>query len=83
MVGAVGIELKREEFQGLTRNAKKQQSLKRNDGERKGILIAPLKLPRFLDSRDFHSWISTAVLHEKSASDPNSAARMASRHWLG
>jgi hypothetical protein len=38
----------RQGFQGLTRNAKNTKSLKRNDGERKGILIAPLKLPAFL-----------------------------------
>jgi hypothetical protein len=48
MVGAVGIENNGgrdfEDLRGTRRNTK---SLKRNDGERKGILIAPLMLPRF------------------------------------
>jgi hypothetical protein len=48
MVGAVGIENNNvrnfKDLQGMQRNAK---SLKRNNGERKGILIAPSKLPRF------------------------------------
>lgn len=46
---AVGIENNNrrdlKDLRGMRRNTK---SLKRNDGERKGILIAPLKLPAFL-----------------------------------
>jgi hypothetical protein len=48
LVGAVGIENNDgrdfKDLRGMQRNTK---SLKRNDEERKGILIAPLKLPRF------------------------------------
>jgi hypothetical protein len=48
LVGAVGIENNNgrdfKELRGTLRNAK---SLQTNDRERKRILIAPLKLPRF------------------------------------
>jgi hypothetical protein len=39
------------DLQGMQRNAK---PLKRNDGERKGILIGPSKLPRFSLGLRFH-----------------------------
>jgi hypothetical protein len=60
LVGAVGIENNAgrvfKDLRGMRRNTK---SLKRNGGERQGIPIAPLMLPRFcrpLDSphRRFH-----------------------------
>jgi hypothetical protein len=48
LVGAVGIENNNirnfKDLRGMTRNAK---SLKRDERARKGILIAPSKLPRF------------------------------------
>jgi hypothetical protein len=48
LVGAVGIENNNvrnfKDLQGMQRNPK---SLKRNNEACKGILIAPLKLPRF------------------------------------
>jgi hypothetical protein len=81
MVGAVGIENNNgrdfKDLRGMMGNTK---SLKGNDRECKGILIAPLKRPRF--SRPFHfldRWVSPTALNKKSASDPNLAARMASR----
>ena len=65
----------------MQKNAK---SLKRNDKARKGILIAPSKLPRFfLDHWDsFIAVFSTAALNTASASGPNFAARMASRRFI-
>jgi hypothetical protein len=84
LVGAVGIENKNrrnfKDLRGMSRNAK---LLKRNDGERKGILIAPLKLPRVsvLKFRRFdfsylrsNRWVGFGA--------PILAARMASRHFI-
>jgi hypothetical protein len=81
LVGAVGIEnndgLDFKDLRGMRRNTK---SLKRNDGEPKGILIAPLMLPHF--SRAFNPfccYVSPTTRSRESASGSNLAARMASR----
>jgi len=84
LVGAVGIENNGgwdfEDLRGLRRNTK---SLKRNDGGRKGILIAPLMLPRSsLPLNSFCCVLSLLPGKEKSASGPNLAARMASRQKI-
>ena len=48
LVGAVGIENNNgRDFRDLQEMRRNTKSLKRNDEEGKGILIAPLKLPRF------------------------------------
>jgi hypothetical protein len=48
LVGAVGIENKNgRDFKDLREMRRNTKSLKRNDREGNGILIAPLKLPRF------------------------------------
>ncbi len=57
------------------------KSLKRNDGDRKGILIAPSQLPRFFQSPNlFHCGIFPQCLERMSASGQDLAARMESRH---
>jgi hypothetical protein len=73
MVGAVGIENNNDrdfkDLRGMLRNTK---SLKRNDEVSKGILNAPLKLPRF--SRPLNSLLRESpptALNEKSAFGPN------------
>jgi hypothetical protein len=84
LVGAVGIENNDgrdfKDLRGMQGNTK---LLKRDDGERKEILIAPLKLPGFLGPwNSFVVRFSPIVLDRKSASGPNLAARMASRQKL-
>jgi hypothetical protein len=80
LVGAVGIENNNgrdfKDLCGIRRNTK---SLKGNDGEREGILIAPLKLPRFSCPLNFLAVRFNHCLNGKSAEDPNLAAWMASR----
>ncbi len=66
------------DLRGMRRNTK---SLKRNDGERKGSLIAPSKLPRFSSIVDLKVDFSTHCLQLRSASGPRIAARMVSRHF--
>src|SRR5712664_2096207 len=81
MVGTVEIENNNvrnfKDLRGMRRNAK---SLKRNNKAHKGILIAPLKLPRFSRSVRFQR---CAILTQGSRPGvgfgPNFAARMASR----
>jgi hypothetical protein len=82
LVGAVGIEKNSgrdfKDLRGMRRNAK---SLKRNDGERSVIHIAPLMLPRFRPSRNSLPYrFRLLPLTVESASGPNLAARMASQH---
>ena len=67
------------DLRGMRRNAK---LLKRNDGERKGSLIALSKLPRFSSVVDILKVdFSTHCLQLRSASGPRISARMASRHF--
>jgi len=64
------------DLRGIERKAK---SLKRNERARRGILIAPSKLPRF--SGVIAILTLNSVVHrlkQMSASDPRHAARMAS-----
>src|SRR5260370_32311916 len=65
LVGWVGIENNDEwNFKDLRGMARSAKSLKRNDGERKGILIAPSKLPRFSSVVDILKLdFSTHCLH--------------------
>ncbi len=82
LVGAVGIENNNvrnfKDLRGIRRNAK---SLKRNDGTREGILIAPSKLPRFSRSPGFlHcSFLPHRLEQEVGFGAKFRTARMASR----
>jgi hypothetical protein len=62
-LGAVGIENNDErnfkDLQGMRRNTK---SLKRNDGERKGILIAPSNFLVFFSAEILTVWFSRLLL---------------------
>jgi hypothetical protein len=82
LVGAVGIENKDDrnfkELRGIRGNAK---SLKRSNRARKGILIAPSKLPRI--SRCCVPFVGFRPLSkQKVGFGPNLAARMASRRRI-
>ena len=56
------------DLRGMRRSLK---SLKRNDGERKGILIAPLMLPRFSRQLDcLLSYVSITALEGKAGFGP-------------
>ena len=57
------------DLRGMRRNIK---ALKRNDGERKGILIAPSKLPRFSLGVRFHS----DLLHPQLAANVSFGAKI-------
>ena len=82
MVGAVGIENNNDwNFRDLEEMRENTKLLKKNTGGLDGILNWPLKGPSFfLCHRDsFVVDFSPTALDTKSASGPNSAARMASR----
>jgi len=62
LVGAVGIENKNaRDFKDLKEMRRNSKSLKRNDRERKELLIAPLKLPRFSRRSISHSTVSMRI----------------------
>ncbi len=61
----------------MRENAK---TLRRNSAEHEGILIGPSMAPRFSTVDEIHSVASHSFANTKSASGPNLAARMASRH---
>jgi hypothetical protein len=84
LVGAAGMENNNmRNFKGLRGMQGNTKSLKRNDEARKGILIAPSKLPRFsyvLEILTLNRFLH--CLQQMSASGPRFAARMASRQTL-
>jgi hypothetical protein len=84
LVGAVGIENNTAwYFKDLEEMMGSAKALKRNNGEPKGILIGPLRAPRFSQKLRFSpSGILLTVSIEQSASGSNFAVRMASRTQL-
>jgi len=57
LVGAVGIENNNDwNFRDLGEMRKNTKSLKKNTRELEGILIGPLKAPRFFSATEVPSW---------------------------
>jgi hypothetical protein len=84
LVGAVGIENNNvRNFKGLRGIRGNAKSLRRNNKARKGVLIAPSKLPRFSRRCDSNG-VGFSLAAPKSRVDfgPNLAARMASRRFI-